>query len=85
MAVGVRNNSSSDIGLAVTGIAGPDGGTDEKPVGTVYIGIAASEENWVTKFRFSGTRWQIRNIAAQSGLDLIRKYLLQRDIEEQHG
>ncbi|MBW1636301.1 MAG: CinA family nicotinamide mononucleotide deamidase-related protein [Deltaproteobacteria bacterium] len=85
MAVGVRNNSGSDIGLAVTGIAGPDGGTDEKPVGTVYIGIAASEENWVTRFRFSGDRWQIRNMAAQSGLDLIRKYLLQQDTEKQHS
>ncbi len=82
MAVGVKNNSCSDIGLAVTGIAGPEGGTEQKPVGTIYIGIAAAEENWVTKFRFSGDRWQIRNLTAQSGLDLIRKYLLQQDSEK---
>ena len=82
MAVGVKNNSGSDIGLAVTGIAGPEGGTEQKPVGTIYIGIAAAEENWVTKFRFSGDRWQIRNLTAQSGLDLIRKYLLQQDSEK---
>jgi len=78
MAVGVRLRSGSDIGLAVTGIAGPGGGTDEKPVGTIYIAIATSEENWVTKFHFQGDRDQIREITAQSGLDLIRKYLLQK-------
>lgn len=78
MAVGVRGRSGADIGLAVTGIAGPAGGTDEKPVGTVYIGIATAEENWVTKFHFAGDRGQIREITAESGLDLVRKYLLQK-------
>ncbi|TKB27324.1 CinA family nicotinamide mononucleotide deamidase-related protein [Desulfopila sp. IMCC35006] len=78
MAVGVRAKSGADIGLAVTGIAGPDGGSVEKPVGTVYIAIATSEENWVTKFHFQGDRNEIREITAQSGLDLIRKYLLQK-------
>ncbi len=77
MAVGVRANSEADIGLAVTGIAGPGGGTEEKPVGTVYIAIATKEENWVTKFLFEGDRAQIRMITALSGLDLIRNYLLQ--------
>lgn len=78
MAVGVRSRSGADIALAVTGIAGPAGGTDEKPVGTVYIAIATAEENWVTKFHFHGDREQIREISAQSGLDLVRKYLLQK-------
>ncbi len=78
MAVGVREKSAADIGLAVTGIAGPEGGSDEKPVGTVYIALATSNENWVTKFHFQGNREQIREISAQSGLDLIRKYLLQK-------
>ncbi|TKB07936.1 CinA family nicotinamide mononucleotide deamidase-related protein [Desulforhopalus sp. IMCC35007] len=78
MAVGVRVRSKSDIGLSVTGIAGPSGGSDEKPVGTVYIAIATTEENWVTKFLFAGNRKQIREITAQSSLDLIRKYLLSR-------
>ncbi len=78
MAVGVRTRSDADIGLAVTGIAGPDGGSIDKPVGTVYIAIATAEENWVTKFHFQGDRSQIREITAQSGLDLIRKYLLQK-------
>jgi nicotinamide-nucleotide amidase len=83
MAVGVKENSLSDIGLAVTGVAGPDGGTEDKPVGTVYIGIATSEATWVTKFHFPGDRWQIRTLTAQSGLELIRKYLLQLGIEEE--
>jgi nicotinamide-nucleotide amidase len=78
MAVGVRSKTGADIGLAVTGIAGPDGGSEEKPVGTVYIAIATSEENWVTRFHFNGNRNEIREISAQSGLDLIRKYLLQK-------
>lgn len=83
MAVGVKTGSKSDIGLAVTGIAGPEGGTRDKPVGTVYIGIATSEATWVTKFHFSGDRWQIRTLTAQSGLDLIRKYLLQLSIDDE--
>lgn len=78
MAVGIRGKSGADIGLAVTGIAGPDGGSEEKPVGTVYIAIATSEDNWVNKFHFQGDRGQIREISAQSGLDLVRKYLLQK-------
>ncbi len=83
MAVGVKTNSQSEIGLAVTGVAGPDGGTEDKPVGTVYIGIATFEATWVTKFLFSGDRWQIRTLTALSGLELIRKYLLQLGVEEE--
>lgn len=79
MAVGVRERTKADIGLAVTGIAGPSGGSDAKPVGTVYIAIATDEENWVSKFNFPGNRKQVRELTAQSGLDLIRKYLLRRE------
>lgn len=77
MSMGIQKGSKADIGLAVTGIAGPDGGTEQKPVGTVYIGIATSDGNWVSKFKFNGDRQQIRELSAQTGLDLIRKYLLQ--------
>ncbi len=76
MAKGIRNVSGSDIGLSVTGIAGPGGGTADKPVGTVYIGIATPKECWVNRFAFSGSRKQIRLQTAYSGLDLVRKYLL---------
>ncbi len=77
MAVGMRERCGSDIGLAVTGIAGPDGGSEEKPVGTVYVAIATSEESWVSKFLFGDDRKKIRELTAQSALDLVRKYLLQ--------
>lgn len=77
MATGVLVGSGGDIGLAVTGIAGPEGGTPDKPVGTVYIGIATPGGNWVSKFQFDGDRQQIREITAQTALDLVRKYLLQ--------
>lgn len=78
MARGVRTLSGADIGLAVTGIAGPGGGSDDKPVGTVYIAIATAEEQWGTKFLFRGDRQQVRELTALSGLDLVRKYLLQQ-------
>lgn len=77
MSIGIREKASADIGLAVTGIAGPGGGTDDKPVGTVYIGIATKDGSWVSKFLFEGDRHQIREMTAQTGLDLVRKYLLQ--------
>lgn len=77
MASGVLIQSGADIGLAVTGIAGPEGGTQEKPVGTVYIGIATPGGNWVSKFQFDGDRQMIREMTAQTALDLVRKYLLQ--------
>ena len=77
MAGGIRNRTGADIGLAVTGVAGPGGGSAEKPVGTVYIGIATVEGTWATHFLFDGDRQQIREMTAQSGLDLVRKYLLQ--------
>lgn len=77
MAGGIRNRTGADIGLSVTGIAGPGGGSAEKPVGTVYIGIATTEGTWATHFLFKGDRQQIREMTAQTGLDLVRKYLLQ--------
>jgi nicotinamide-nucleotide amidase len=77
MAAGIMKRSGANIGLAVTGIAGPDGGTEEKPVGTVFIGIATPGGNWVSKFQFDGDRQQIRELSAHTGLDLVRKYLLQ--------
>ena len=77
MAHGALNRCHGDIGLAVTGIAGPGGGSEEKPVGTVYVGIAGPETSWVSKFLFEGDRQQIRELTAQTGLDLVRKYLLQ--------
>jgi len=78
MAKGVRQSADSDLGLAVTGIAGPDGGTDDKPVGTVFISLAAPDGCWTKRFQFSGSRDEIRTITAWTALDWLRRYLLQR-------
>ncbi len=75
MAEGVRKGMNSDIGLAVTGIAGPDGGTEDKPVGTVHIGLAQSDRTSSGKYRFWGTRKQIKQNTAMMALDWVRRYL----------
>jgi nicotinamide-nucleotide amidase len=79
MAKGIRQMSSSDLGLAVTGIAGPDGGTEDKPVGTVFISLAAPDGCWTKRFQFSGSREEIRVITAWTSLDWLRRYLLHRN------
>jgi nicotinamide-nucleotide amidase len=76
MASGVRDSSGTEIGLAVTGIAGPGGGTPEKPVGTVFIGISTPEGNEVMEYHFQGDRQTIRMQSAQMALDRVRRYLL---------
>ncbi len=75
MAIGIRQRCGAGIGLSVTGIAGPDGGTEEKPVGTVFIGISSREGAQVEKFSFSGNRHRIQSSAAQAGLNMLRLYL----------
>lgn len=78
MAKGARSAAGSDLGLAVTGIAGPDGGCDEKPVGTVFISLAAPDGCWTKRFQFHGSRDEIRVLTAWTALDWLRRYLLQR-------
>ena len=75
MAQGVRKRLQTDIGLSVSGIAGPDGGTKEKPVGTVHIGLAVEREIFSGKYRFWGTREQIKSNTAMMALDWVRRYL----------
>jgi len=79
MADGMRTRCNADITLAVTGIAGPDGGTIEKPVGTVYISLATKITIETHHFHFAGNRQQIQEITAKTALDLARHYLLQQD------
>ncbi|RZW24657.1 MAG: nicotinamide-nucleotide amidohydrolase family protein, partial [Desulfobulbaceae bacterium] len=75
MASGVRKLCGADIGLSITGIAGPDGGTEEKPVGTVFIGISSRQGEQVDCFKFSGNRGRIQTSAAQAGLNVLRCFL----------
>jgi len=75
MAEGIRLSSGTDIGVSVTGIAGPDGGTAEKPVGLVYIGYADSSTVCAQRHIFSGRRIDIKERSANSALHLVRKML----------
>jgi len=76
MARGIRELSGSQLALSITGIAGPDGGTPAKPVGTVFIGLAAAESARSRRFLFSGNRESIKWQSSQRALDLLRRYLL---------
>lgn len=80
MAAGIRSRTNADIGLSVTGIAGPTGGTPEKPVGTVFIGLATTETVIEIHSLFSGDRWQIQELTAVKSLDLLRRFLLGKNI-----
>jgi nicotinamide-nucleotide amidase len=75
MAVGVRRAFQADIGLAVTGVAGPGGGTPEKPVGLVYIALAASDGEWVERCMWDRDRLENKEQSAEAVLDLLRRYL----------
>lgn len=75
MASGARVRLGTDMGISVSGIAGPEGGTFQKPVGTVFIGLAAAQELLSVHYRFWGTREQIKQQAAVTALDCLRRYL----------
>ena len=75
MAEGVRHATEADIGLSVTGIAGPGGGTSEKPVGTVYMGLAAAGASLVRQHQFAGDRSAIKRQSADEALKFVLDYL----------
>jgi nicotinamide-nucleotide amidase len=76
LAEGIREKTGATIGLAVTGIAGPGGGTPEKPVGLVYIAVNTEAGTDVVERKFPGDRQRVRMFAAQQGLDMVRKKLM---------
>jgi PncC family amidohydrolase len=82
MAVGIRSKTTSDIGLSVTGIAGPTGGTLKKPVGSVFIGLSTPDKTIVIPCRFPGDRWQVQELAAVTSLDLVRRLLLGKKLQK---
>jgi nicotinamide-nucleotide amidase len=76
MASGVRRAAGAHLGLSVTGIAGPTGGTREKPVGLVFFGLASPEGVRTDSMLFSGDRSAVKFQASQKALDILRRYLL---------
>lgn len=77
MAEGVRRAAGADIGVGITGIAGPDGGTKEKPVGLVYIGCCFRGKTCVRRFVFDGNRSEVRESAVSAALTLLRDAILE--------
>jgi nicotinamide-nucleotide amidase len=76
MAVGVKRRAETDFGLSVTGVAGPGGGTEEKPVGLVYVALADDAHTEHKRLMLPGDRHLIRTRASQFALDLLRRRLI---------
>jgi PncC family amidohydrolase len=75
MARGVRTSLGADIGVSITGIAGPAGGIPEKPVGTTWIGFSARDGDWARKFVWKGNRRSNKEESAQAAMQFILDYL----------
>ena len=73
MARGTRERLGVDIAVSATGLAGPGGGTPERPVGTVYLGLSTREKTWHIPLRLTGDRMRIRTLAVKHALDAVRR------------
>jgi nicotinamide-nucleotide amidase len=76
LAEGIRKRCNASIGVGVTGVAGPGGGTAEKPVGLVYVAIADGKKTEVIERKWPGDRERVRYYASQQALDLIRMKMI---------
>lgn len=82
MVQGLMRKTGATVGVSITGIAGPDGGTAEKPVGLVYIAAALGDKIICKGYEFSGSRERIRNDACMRALDMIRRLILDKGLQE---
>ena len=82
MAEGVRNLGRTDLGLATTGIAGPTGGTPQKPVGTVFIALTDGENTICRNFLFGGKRKRVKKISSQWALEMLRRFLIGNSLND---
>jgi PncC family amidohydrolase len=77
MAWGARARLGANVGVAVTGIAGPTGGSPEKPVGLTYVSLAAEDAEWCRRFMWSGDRLGNKEASVEAALQLVRRYLVE--------
>ena len=77
MALGCRQKTGTDYGLSITGIAGPDGGSEDKPVGTFYVGLSSASGTFANKYFFLSDRKAIRVMAAYRALETLRRVIKQ--------
>jgi len=84
MARGARNALGAQVAVAVTGVAGPEGGTEQKPVGLVWIGMAGREREEARSFHFAGHREQIRKAACQAALVWLESFVVTENKEKNH-
>ncbi len=82
MAAGARRALGADVAISTTGVAGPDGGTAEKPVGTVCLGLASAEETVAARYQLWGTRDWVKLLASQVALEWVRRHLLGLPVRE---
>ena len=75
MARGVRTALGADIGISISGIAGPSGGLPDKPVGTTWIGLSANDGDWARKFVWDGDRRGNKEASALTALQIVQDYL----------
>ncbi|HEY3473130.1 MAG TPA: CinA family protein, partial [Anaerolineales bacterium] len=80
MARGIRNLMKAHVAVSISGIAGPGGGTPEKPVGTTWIGLVAEDGEWAQTFQFAGDREGNKVFAVNAALQLLLDYLLGKKI-----
>jgi len=76
MARGARKLMDADIAVSVSGIAGPGGGTADKPVGTTWVGLATNDGEWSREFHFKGDREQNKAFSADAALQMLLDYLM---------
>ena len=81
MARGARDAARVEVGVGISGIAGPDGGSEQKPVGTVFIAVCSPLGETVRVHRFMGTRATVRERAAQTALDMLRRHLSELPVD----
>lgn len=82
LAANVRRIAKADVGLSTTGIAGPSGGSGEKPVGLVYVGISDDQSTQAVEFRFTGNRESIKKRTSQAALEILRRHCLQMPLRD---